>query len=122
MEEGFPQREIAHSAYTTQQQVECHEEIIVGINRYAQQAHTPIPTLKIDPHVEREQIERVKALRLRRNATTAENALQSIRQACANDTNLMPLLLDAGRADCTLGEICHVFRDVYGAYRDPGGF
>lgn len=122
VEAGFPQREIAQSAYDFQRRVERQEEIIVGINRYGQTQHAPIPTLKIEPEVERQQVEGVRALRARRNAPGAARALEQVRSACRSGANLMPVLLDAGRADCTLGEICQVYREVFGEYRDPGGY
>lgn len=109
VEAGFPQREIAQSVYDFQRRVERQEEIIVGINRYGQTQHAPIPTLKIEPEVERQQVEGVRAL-------------EQVRSACRSGANLMPVLLDAGRADCTLGEICQVYREVFGEYRDPGGY
>jgi methylmalonyl-CoA mutase, N-terminal domain len=122
VEEGWPQREIARSAYEFQRRVERDEEVIVGINRYVQDHESKIPLLKIDLAVEKEQIERVKALRSRRDARRASAALEAVRRACKEDRNLMPVLLDAGRAHCTLGEICGVYRDVFGQYRDPGGY
>jgi methylmalonyl-CoA mutase N-terminal domain/subunit len=122
VEEGYPQREIAQSAYDFQRRVEAGEEIIVGINRYQQKGHTPIPTLKIEPEVEREQIAQVKALRQKRDAGVAQAALEGVRRACQDDSNLMPMILAAGRAGCTLGEICGIFRHVFGEYRDPGGY
>lgn len=122
VEEGYPQHAIAHSAYEFQRSVEKQEEIIVGINRYVQDHNTNIPTLKIEHAVEHEQIQRVKALRARRSAKAAAAGLAGVRAACQNDTNVMPAILEAGRADCTLGEICNVYREVFGEYRDPGGY
>ena len=124
VEAGFPQREIAHSAYEFQRRVEREEEIIVGINRYRQEgdAASKIPTLKIEATTEREQVERVKAVRAARDATGAAAALQAVRDACDTGGNLMPVLLAAGRAGCTLGEICGVYREAFGEYRDPGGY
>ncbi len=122
VEKGFPQREIANSAYEFQRRVERGEEIIVGINRYPIDSGSNIPTLKIDLAVEREQKARVRALRDRRDRAQAQAALARVREACQNDENLMPHLLAAGRAGCTLGELCDVYREVFGVYRDPGGF
>jgi len=121
-EEGFPQREIARSAYEFQRSVERGDESVVGVNCHHQDGDPPIPTLKIEPGVEREQVERVKATRASRDAARAAGAVRALAAGCKTDTNLMPLVLDAARAGCTLGEICGVFRDVFGAYRDPGGY
>ncbi|MEE8409082.1 MAG: methylmalonyl-CoA mutase family protein [Myxococcota bacterium] len=122
VEAGYPQREIAASAYDFQRRVEDQSEIIVGVNRYVQEEHAPIPTLRLDAGVEAGQIERTKALRASRNQAGAEAALDGVRQACLGDDNLMPKLLEAGRNGCTLGEICNIYRDVLGEYRDPGGY
>jgi methylmalonyl-CoA mutase, N-terminal domain len=123
VEEGYPQREIASSAYDFQRRVDTNDEIIVGVNRYAQSRQgSVIPTLKIDLDVERQQVERVKAFRAKRNQTAAAQTLATVRDACKNGDNLMPRLLQAGREGVTLGELCNVYRDVFGEYRDPGGF
>jgi methylmalonyl-CoA mutase N-terminal domain/subunit len=122
VEKGFPQREIANSAYEFQRWVESREEIIVGVNRHAMDAASNIPLLKIEHEVERAQVERMCAFKARRDAKRAEQAMARVREACQNGENLMPRLLDAGRASCTLGEICNTYREVFGEYRDPGGF
>ncbi|MFC1610589.1 methylmalonyl-CoA mutase [Myxococcota bacterium] len=122
VEKGYPQREIANSAYEFQRRVESHEEIIVGVNRYVMDQGSQIPTLKIELEVEREQVARLQAVRSQRDPAKADAALAAVREACTSDQNLMPRLLDAGRAGCTLGEVCNVYREVFGEYRDPGGY
>jgi methylmalonyl-CoA mutase N-terminal domain/subunit len=123
VEEGYPQKEIAQSAYEFQKRVERQEEIIVGVNRYPQgDTGTGIPTLKIALDVERAQIESVERLRRERDGAGAADALAAVRSACQGSDNVMPALLWAGRSGCTLGEICHVYRQVFGEYRDPGGY
>src|SRR6185295_6682404 len=95
---------------------------VVGVNRYAEPAQTAaeaIPTLKIDPEGERRQVARVTALRARRDGGAAAAALGAVRDACAGDANIMEAVLGAVRKQVTLGEICQVFRDVFGEYRDP---
>jgi methylmalonyl-CoA mutase, N-terminal domain len=122
VDEGFPQREIAQSAYDFQRRVDRGLEVIVGVNRHVMDDHAPIPTLKIEAEVEREQVARVKAWRAARDAGAAAAAMEKVRAACRSDENLMPRLLEAGRSGCTLGEICMIFRQEFGEYRDPGGF
>ncbi|MEZ4272966.1 MAG: methylmalonyl-CoA mutase family protein [Myxococcota bacterium] len=124
VEEGYPQREIAQSAYDFQRRVEKQEEIIVGVNRYQQMNDegSSIPTLKIAIETEQNQIDRVVALRASRDDSAVQAALGGLRDACRNDTNVMPLLLEGGNVGCTLGELCNVFRTEFGEYRDPGGF
>jgi methylmalonyl-CoA mutase N-terminal domain/subunit len=120
VEEGFPQREIAASAYAHQRQVDRGERIVVGVNRHVTERQESIPTLKIDHEPEREQIRRIGELRARRSSSAARDALDGVRRACEGNDNVMDAVLQAARADATLGEICRVFREVFGEYRDPG--
>ena len=117
--QGYPQKAIGASAYRYQRQVEAEERVIVGINRYGEGEEERIPTLKIDMDVERRQCERIQALRARRDAAAAEAAIGRIADACRGDANLVYPVIDAVKAGVTLGEICNVFREVFGVYRDP---
>ncbi len=120
VEEGYPQREIANSAYAFQRQVDTGERIIVGVNKYVAGEPGGIPTLKIDHTPEREQAARVRALRARRGAAAAQQGIDAVRRACESaDGNVMDAVLEAVKKDVTLGEICQVFRDVFGEHRDP---
>jgi methylmalonyl-CoA mutase N-terminal domain/subunit len=120
IEEGYPQREIAQSAYDFQRKVDAGERTVVGVNKFVSAADEPIPTLKIDHAPETEQIERIRVLRARRDAARAEAALAAVRAAAADEAaNLMEPILAAVKADVTLGEIAQVFRDVFGEHRDP---
>ncbi len=119
IEQGFPQKEISASAFRHQQEVERKERIIVGVNAYREGVEPPIPTLAIDPAVERDQVERIRSLRRRRDAAAARTALAGIEAAARGTDNLVPPIIDAVEAGVTLGEICDVFREVFGVYRDP---
>jgi methylmalonyl-CoA mutase N-terminal domain/subunit len=121
VEEGYPQREIARSAYEFQRQVDNGERGIVGVNKYRNpQEGDEIPTLKIEPEVERQQIERIKALRARRDEQAAQQALARVRAAVRDESiNMMPPIIDAVKAYVTLGEICDIFRQELGEHRDP---
>jgi methylmalonyl-CoA mutase N-terminal domain/subunit len=122
VENGFPQREIADSAFRFQRQVERGEKTIVGVNKHVTDTDTPIPILKIHPEVERRQIERTRKVRAERDQAKHLRAMQALRSACHTDQNLTPLVLEAVRAYATLGEISDVFREAYGAYREPAAF
>ncbi|MGE5175787.1 MAG: methylmalonyl-CoA mutase [Hyphomicrobiales bacterium] len=122
VERGYPQKEIAASAYRFQQQVERGERVIVGVNRFDTDEEIPIPVLKIDPEIERRQIERVRAVRAKRPAEAHAKAIGALRDACMSDRNLVPYVLDAVRAYATLGEISDVFREAFGVYREPAVF
>jgi methylmalonyl-CoA mutase, N-terminal domain len=119
VEAGWPQREIAASAYRYQQEVDRGERPVVGVNRHVMTEATTIPTLKIDMAVEHDQIAAVQSVRAGRDAARAREGLDEVRRACQSDANVMEAVLEAARRDVTLGEICRVFRDVFGEYRDP---
>jgi methylmalonyl-CoA mutase N-terminal domain/subunit len=121
VEEGYPQREIARSAYDFQRQVDAGERAIVGVNKYRNASDgDEIPTLKIEAEVEHQQIERIKALRARRDPRAAEQALARVREAVRDESiNMMPPIIDAVKAYVTLGEICDIFRSELGEHRDP---
>jgi methylmalonyl-CoA mutase, N-terminal domain len=123
IKENFFQREIAEASFRYQQEVECGERVVVGVNRYALEDERPIPILKIDPALERKQIERVQALRARRDSAAVEAALAALSEAAArDDVNLMPLIVDASRAYVTMGEMCDAFRAVWGVWRETPVF
>ena len=119
VEEGYPQREIANSAYQFQRQVDTGERAIVGVNKFTADEGAKIPTLKIDMAVERDQVARVQALRARRDAAAAAAATEAVRAAARGDDNLFPRVLAAVKAGVTVGEISQVFREVFGEHRDP---
>lgn len=116
---GYPQKEIADAAYRYQQQLDAKEKVIVGVNKYAIPEERPIDTLKIEHHVEEGQIERVRRIKRERDAGQAREHLGRVHAACRNGRNLMPVLIDAVKANCTLGEISDIYREVFGVYRDP---
>jgi methylmalonyl-CoA mutase N-terminal domain/subunit len=122
VERGYPQKEIADSAYKFQQQVEREERIIVGVNRFVSDEEIAIPVLKIDPEIERRQIERTRAVRAKRDKAAYDRAMGALRDACMSQKNLMPFVLDAVRAYATLGELSDIFREAYGVYREPAVF
>jgi methylmalonyl-CoA mutase N-terminal domain/subunit len=119
VEAGWPQREIAASAYRTQRQIDSGQRVVVGVNRHATPHTAAIPTLKIDSTPEQVQLTAIRELRARRDAAAARAGLDQVRRAAESDGNLMEAVLEAARHDATLGEICQIFRDVFGEYRDP---
>ncbi len=121
VEEGYPQREIARSAYDFQRQVDSADRVIVGVNRYQQaEDGDPIPTLKIDIATEKDQADRVRAVRASRDAAAAERSLAAVRAAARDpEANMMPPIVSAVKNHVTLGEICDIFRDEFGVHTDP---
>jgi methylmalonyl-CoA mutase N-terminal domain/subunit len=123
IKENFFQREIAEASFRYQSEVEAKRRIVVGVNRYELEEEQPIPIHRVDPALERQQIERVHALRGRRDAGPVEQALARLREdAAQNDRNLMPAIVDAARAYVTMGEMCEAFREVWGTWRETPVF
>ena len=122
IEEGYPQREIADSAYQWQREVDSGERKIVGVNAFRSEAGEPIPTLKIDDNLVHHQVERLNAVRRSRSQLDVQDRLRAVENACRGEQNLMHPVLDAVKAYATLGEVCDVFRRVWGAYREKGTF
>ena len=123
IEEGYPQREIAESAYQFQREVETGERKIVGVNSFKADSNEPIPTLKIDEKVAHDQVERLHSVKRSRSQSDVQDRLRAVEAACRDEgKNLMVPVLDAVRAYCTLGEVSDVFRKVWGAFREKGSF
>jgi methylmalonyl-CoA mutase, N-terminal domain len=123
VEEGYPQREIAESAYQFQREVESGERKIVGVNSFKSERDEPITILKIDEKVARSQVERLQAVKRSRSQAAVQEKLRAVEAACRDERkNLMVPVLEAVKAYCTLGEVCDVFRKVWGAYREKGSF
>jgi methylmalonyl-CoA mutase, N-terminal domain len=116
---GFPQREIADAAFVLQQEIERGDRIVVGVNDYRDLDERPIELLHIDPALERKQIDRVKAVRGRRDSAAVERELGALKGAAARqDANLMPNLLDCARVHATEGEIVQALQEVFGTYTE----
>ncbi|MDX2021448.1 MAG: methylmalonyl-CoA mutase family protein [Deltaproteobacteria bacterium] len=121
IEAGFQQKEIAQAAYQHQKRVESNDEIIVGVNKYRSPGpQQGPPLLKIDPATEAAQVARVQRFRQARNAARTTAALGQVRRACEGKDNIMDAVLDAVKAQATVGEVCDVFRETFGVYKDPG--
>jgi methylmalonyl-CoA mutase N-terminal domain/subunit len=121
IERGYPQREIAESAYRFQQDVERKRQVIVGVNEFGAPAgdgELTVPILQIDEEAARRQMGRTERLRRERDGDNVKRALNTLREAAAGTANTMPALLDAVRAYATIGEMCDALRDVWGEYQE----
>ena len=118
IDNGYPQREIQEAAYQYQKEIEENQRVIVGQNDFTGEMGEPIDYLYIDDTVEEKQVERLAALRRRRDAGAVERALEAVRCAAGSDVNLMPVILEAVHAYATVGEICGAMRDVFGEYQE----
>ena len=117
IERGFPQKEIAESAYRFQQAVERKEKVIVGVNDFVQ-ADAPVEILYIDERAADIQLGKLEALKKRRDGDRVERSLEALRRTARTDANLMPPILDAVRAYATIGEMCDALREVWGEYEE----
>jgi methylmalonyl-CoA mutase N-terminal domain/subunit len=118
VENGYMQKVIADAAYREQCAVEKGSKVVVGVNRYTDTVmHETPPLLKVDPDLERLQVERLRERRRRRDPAPAQKALARLVEAARGDTNLLPFILDAVRAHATVGEICGALRSVWGTHR-----
>jgi methylmalonyl-CoA mutase N-terminal domain/subunit len=122
VEHGFPQREIAESAFRWQQELERGERIMVGMNAFQGDDGPAIPTLKVDEDVQRAQIERLGAVKAGRSAPAVAEALAGVGRAAKEGRNVMPPIIAAVKTYATLGEISDVLRQVHGTYREDGRF
>src|SRR5436190_8515845 len=123
IKENFFQREIAEASFQYQSEVEARQRIVVGVNRYELDDEPPLEILRIDPALEQQQIDRVKALRARRDSAAVESALARLKKdAARDDRNLMEPIVDASRVYVTMGEMCDAFREVWGTWRETPVF
>jgi methylmalonyl-CoA mutase, N-terminal domain len=118
IERGFVQQEIQNAAYEYQRAVDHGEATVVGVNRFAQEKENPVPIQRVEEALERKQIERVRALRAKREEGPWNAALAAIRAAAQSGENLMPRILQAVQSHATVGEISDALRGVFGEYQE----
>jgi methylmalonyl-CoA mutase N-terminal domain/subunit len=123
IKENFFQREIADASFRYQTEVESGQRVIVGVNRYEDPDEKEIEILAIDRALEQKQVDRVRALRSRRDPAAVEESLARLKRDAAEDgVNLMPAIIDASKAYVTMGEMCDALRDVWGVWRETPVF
>ena len=122
VEAGYQQREIHKAAFAHQRSLETGERSIVGVNVHTMDESTSPPVQTIDADLARAQEARLKSVRDGRDEHRLNDALAAVEQAAIGEANLMPYVLDAVRAEATVGEICGVLRKVFGEYTPPSGF
>jgi methylmalonyl-CoA mutase, N-terminal domain len=118
IESGFVQTEIQKAAYEYQRAVETKEQVVVGVNDFVAEEERAIPTLRVDPRIEQEQIQRVQALRARRDANKTKTAIAELERRASTKENLLPAILGAVEAYATVGEISDTLRRVFGEYQE----
>jgi len=120
IDRGFPQLEIADAAYRFQQQIDAGEKVMVGVNKYANATKQEIPVVDIDERIEEEQIARLNAVKRSRDSRALKRDLVGLKDACKTGKNVMPFCIQAVKDRASVQEICDVYREVFGEYRDPG--
>jgi methylmalonyl-CoA mutase N-terminal domain/subunit len=118
IEKGFIQQEIQNSAYQYQKEIEEGKRVVVGINKFRTKEELPKGLLKVNPEVERCQLEKLRELKKTRDNQKAKANLDALERAAQTETNLMPIILDCVKSYVTLGEICNVLRSVFGEYKE----
>jgi len=119
---GYIQREIADNAYRNQKEIETGDRCVVGVNKYVVEEEISYEILKVNPEVERKQIEHVRKLKATRDNSKVKKVLQKMREIAESDENILPITIDAVKSYATIGEICDVLRDVFGEYKAPTVF
>jgi methylmalonyl-CoA mutase N-terminal domain/subunit len=118
IERGWVQQEIQNAAYEYQRAVDTRDQIVVGVNQYTREDEPPIPIQRIDENLERRQVERLRAMRARRDAARWQASLDRVRDHARTGANLMPAILEAVESYATVGEIAGALRSVFGEYRE----
>lgn len=119
IDKGFFQREIADAAYRYQKAIEDGDKTMVGVNKFVDEVEPEIELLRIDPSVEKHQIDRLKQVRKERNNTRVKETLKELRNTANNGDNLIPRILDAVKSYATIGEMIDVMREEFGEYKEP---
>ena len=122
IEKSYPQREIADAAYHYQREIEADERSVVGVNKYTMDEELPVEILEIDEALEKIQINKLNRIKDDRDNKKVKACLVELGEACAGKQNVMEPIIEAVKEYATLQEVCDVFRDVFGIYRDPGIF
>jgi methylmalonyl-CoA mutase, N-terminal domain len=118
IEIGYVQREIQEAAYRYQKAVEAQEQVVVGVNKFQLEEESAVNVLRIDPALEEAQVERLRALRERRDSQAVMDTLNKLKQAATTDENLLPRILECVESYATVGEISNALRDIWGEYRE----
>jgi methylmalonyl-CoA mutase N-terminal domain/subunit len=118
IERGYVQQEIQNAAYEFQQAVDRLEQVVVGVNRFEVEEEKPIPILRIDPELERRQVERLRAVRAKRDSAKWKAAVRQVEEAARSTDNLMPHIIQAVESYATVGEIAGAMRRVFGEHQE----
>lgn len=119
IEKGFPQNEIREAGYKYQKEIDDNERIIVGVNKYTAKEEQPIKTLKIEPEIEKKQVERLQAFKKNRDSNGINKALDALKTTASNGGSVIPAIIEALKLYATVGEICNAMKEIFGEYKEP---
>jgi len=117
IDKGFIQKEIQQSAYRFQKEIESGERVYVGINKYTMEDSPHSNLLSVDIKVGENEADKLREMRANRDAAKLKTTLENLRKDSSENKNVMPAVIEAVKANATIGEICNVWRDVYGEYK-----
>jgi methylmalonyl-CoA mutase N-terminal domain/subunit len=118
IERGYVQQEIQNAAYEFQKSVDSKEQVLVGVNAFQLEHEKPISLLKMDPELERHQVERLRAFRAKRDPAKAAASVRKVDETARAGGNLVPVIVEAVESNSTVGEICDAMRKVFGEYKE----
>ena len=118
IERGYIQQEIQNAAYAYQQRVDRREQVVVGVNRFQAEQEKPIPIVRMGEELEKRQVDRLRALRARRDPGPWKAALDRVEEAARSGENLLPRIIAAVETSATVGEISDALRRVFGEYEE----
>ena len=122
IEKNYIQKEIQQSSYRFQKEIENNERVYVGINKYTMEEAPPANLLKVDMKVGQAEAEKLRKMRAARDAKRWEKALENLRKVSEKNENVMSAVIEAVKAEATIGEICDVWREIYGEYKPKQSF
>jgi methylmalonyl-CoA mutase N-terminal domain/subunit len=120
IEKGFPQDEIRNASYTYQKEIDNNERMIVGVNKFTTKEEQPIETLKIEPEIEKKQVEKLRAFKKNRDNNGINMALDALKTMASNGGSVIPTIIEALKLYATVGEICNAMKEIFGEYKEPG--
>jgi methylmalonyl-CoA mutase N-terminal domain/subunit len=120
IEKGFPQNEIRDAGYTYQKEIDDNERIIVGVNKFEAKEEQPIETLKIEPEIEKKQVERLRTFKKNRDGSRINKALEELKKSAESGESVIPPIIKTLKLYATVGEICNTLKEVFGEYKEPG--
>lgn len=120
IEKGFPQNEIRDAGYTYQKEIDDNDRIIVGVNKFKVKEEQPIDTLKIEPEIEKKQVEKLQTVKRNRDNNRLNKTLEELKKSAESGESVMLPIIKALKLYATVGEICNTLKEVFGEYKEPG--